>query len=110
MVTADILKSKLSYIGKRLWRVYNDDIDDPITQNVTSEILLKTQKKLKKLELKKTDGIQKVWLEAKDELKKAVNISRNRRKRKLNRERNRIRKRVEEALESLNSDDSKNKA
>ena len=101
MVTVDILKKGLPYIGEGLWRMYEDDIKNERTIHKIKRELTTTQKAIERKESKKEDGIQKLWLETKDEIKRIVIAERKKKNKELNGSKRNLRVTVKEKLKNL---------
>ena len=102
MVIADILKVKLPFIGKGVWRMYQDDIENKITIKRITELLKETEEKISEIKEKKIDkSIQKLWAEVKDKIKIIAIEERKAETRQMNKERNSLKKGIEKRLQKL---------
>jgi hypothetical protein len=102
MVTVDILKAKLPFIGKGVWRMYQDDIENKITLKRVKKVLKETQEKItecKKGETSQT--IQRIWKESKEEIKKIASEERKTRQKQMSKKKKDIRRKIDKKLEEL---------
>jgi hypothetical protein len=110
MVVADILKSKLPYIGEGMWRMYQDDIDNETMILRINKILKETQKNMREIKNKQSEGeeteksIQRIWMETKIEIKRTAIRTRKERKKQVEREKNVIKRKITETLEKLSDE------
>jgi len=70
IVIVDILKKKLPYIGKGIWRLYQDNLENIDFKKESSKLLKETLEKIKKMEKNNEEGIQKEWMKTKEEIRK----------------------------------------
>ena len=105
MVTVDLLKAKLPFIGKGVWRMYQDDIDNKVTVKRITKLMETTSERFKIAKENPTmKSIQRIWSETKGEIKIIATEERKKRMRQLNREKNNLKKGIEKRLERLTGD------
>jgi endonuclease/exonuclease/phosphatase family metal-dependent hydrolase len=102
LAIADILKEKLPYIGKGLWRMNIDDIEDAITRKTTSLLLERAESEMKILVKENKGGIQELWMETKEEIRELVNNARIERKHDLAKNKKQLKKEIHEKLKAIN--------
>lgn len=80
VVTVEILKQKLPYIGKGVWRIQQSDIDDETVREETRKLLKRVEEEMKEIKKDKIVGIQKLWMNTKEYIKQIVESAKKKRK------------------------------
>ena len=104
LVAVDILKKKLPYIGKGIWRMNESDIQDERVKRLTNDILSRTEKEMKLTREDKEGNAQELWAETKEHIKDIVEEARKIKSKQLNREKEKIKKEIEEKLKEINEE------
>ena len=105
MVMTDILKAKLPFIGKGVWRMYQDDVDSKITMKRITKLLKEANEKIKGIKENKTgESIQKLWAKVKIEIKNITVEERKARMKQMNKEKSNLKRGIEKRLEKLTND------
>jgi exonuclease III len=103
IATVEILKKGLPHIGKGLWRMQPEDMDDERIKEKTSEVLRRAEKRMKQLKEKNEEGIQELWMMTKNDIKEIVKGEKKKRSADLTRKRKRIRNKIEKLMKELKS-------
>ena len=101
IVIVDILKKKLPFIGKGIWRMYQDDLENTNFKKESAKLLKKTLEKIEKMEKENEKGIQKEWMKTKEEIKKITKEARKTKKKQLEREKEKMKKKLNKRIEEL---------
>ena len=102
MVTVDVLKEKLPFIGKGVWRMYQDDIDNKIVIKRITKLLKVTNDRMNEIkEGKREDSIQRIWMKAKKEIKAVTVEERKIREKQMKRQKNSLKNSIAERLEKI---------
>jgi len=105
MIIADILKAKIPYIGKGVWRMYQDDVESRVTIKRIIELIDETSRKIKDTKKKDNkDSIQKIWAETKNEIKTITIEERKVRTHDMNKEKANLKRGIEKRLEKLTNE------
>lgn len=104
IATVEILKQKLPYIGKGIWRMTQDDVDDESVKKETKELLTRVQKEMKEIRDSKKEGIQELWMETKDNIKEIAERAKKKRRKEIDKEKMKLRKGIERKLEEIKED------
>lgn len=105
MVMTDILKTKIPFIGKGVWRMYSDDIENKVTIKKITKLLKITEEKFTSIKENKTEGsIQRVWAEVKTEIKAIAMEERKKKSQQLNKEKEKLKKGIERRMEKLSDE------
>jgi hypothetical protein len=105
LVTVDILRQKLPYIGKGLWRMNQSDIENSKIRELTDEILWRTEELMKITIKNETGNVQKIWLEAKEDIKEVVKNERKKKEKQLTKDKKNLKNKLEEKLKKINNDE-----
>jgi len=101
IVIVDILKKKLPFIGKGIWRMYQDDLENTDFKKESSKILKKTLEKIERMEKENEEGIQKEWMKTKEEIKKVTTRVRKEKRRQLEKEKEKMKTKINKKIEEL---------
>ena len=102
MVVADVLKAKLPFIGKGVWRMYQDDISNSVTMKRISKLLKATNEKMMEVKEKGVgESMQRLWVSAKKEIKAITREERKVKLKQLSKEKSNLRRCIEKRMEKL---------
>ena len=104
LVAVDILRQKLPYIGKGLWRMNQDDIDDITIRKSTDKLLKKTEAEMKKIVQGQDGNIQELWMMTKKEIKTLVEDARKVKRNQLTKEKRKLKRNIEKKLKEINEE------
>ena len=104
MVTVEILRKNLPFIGKGVWRMYQDDIDNERTIKRITELLSETNENMNNAKEKRANNnksIQRIWMETKEKIKAITIEERKTRESHLKRAKRKLKKGIAVRLEKL---------
>ena len=102
LVLVDILKKELPYIGKGMWRMYQDNIDNLRTKKKIETLLKTTKERMEKIkQAEGNESIQRTWKETKENIKEITIKERRQRKKELKKEKNKMKRKIAEELGKL---------
>ena len=105
MVTAEVLKAKLPFIGKGVWRMYQDDIENRVVIKDVTRLLKMTEQKIELVKRGKSkDQIQRIWCEAKTEIKLIATKQRREREKQLKSGKEALKNAIETRLKKLSEE------
>ena len=104
MVTVEILKKKLPYIGKGIWRMHQDDVEDETVKKESKELLTRVRNEMREIKESQRQGIQELWMETKEDIKQIViRIKKNKRK-DLEKNKKKLKRKIAEKLEEIGNE------
>jgi ribonuclease HI/exonuclease III/chemotaxis regulatin CheY-phosphate phosphatase CheZ len=114
LVYAEILKKKMPFIGKGLWKMYSSEIENPSFHKEAKKILLETQKQINDyqnkarteqdiLKFREKTNPQMIWAEAKTKLQEIYKIVAKERHEDIMKEKHKLERDLHNALGDLNS-------
>ena len=102
MVVVDVLKAKLPFIGKGVWRMYQDDIENKVTMKRITKVLKEVAKKIKDIKDSAADeSVQRLWAKTKNEIKSIAVEERKSRIKQMAREKDKLKRGIAKRLEKL---------
>ena len=107
MVMAYVLRTKIPFIGKGVWRMYSDNIKNKVTIKKITKLLKITEDKFKSIKENKTaseGSIQRVWADVKTEIKVIAMEERKKKSQQLNKEKVKLKKGIERQMEKLSDE------
>ena len=104
LVTVEILKEGLPYIGEGIWKMQIQDIQDERNKEMTDEILRKTEEMMKDIRERNVEGIQDAWMNAKEIIKETMIQTKKIKNKDLTKKRKRIRNKIVGLMKKLRNE------